>query len=102
MIYTLIIQKGNLFTGAGAKFYYTGLKYDKDKKLRKSKISPPSLDGTDWKHIFIQSHSTTRTLQPNTKFLYCEYKTPSPHLNWCTYDLNSYIATIMYIFQVCL
>ena len=25
------IQKGNLFTGAGAKFFYTGLKYDKDK-----------------------------------------------------------------------
>ena len=75
------IQEGKLFTGAGAKFFYTGLKYDKDKKLRESEISPPSLDGTRWKHIFIQTHSNKRRVQPNTKFLYCEYNTPTPHLN---------------------
>ena len=38
------------------------------------KRAPPSPDNTEWKHIFIQSHSHKRELYPGSMFLYFEYR----------------------------
>ena len=63
-------QKGELFTGPGV-FKLAGVgKYHDDTK----EIKAPNLRDTDWKCIFIQGKMNFgRLLQPNTKFLYCEY-----------------------------
>jgi hypothetical protein len=66
------LQSGRLFTGAGAKFFYTGYEYSDD-DVSITTVSPPDLRGTEWQHIFIQSYSSKRQLLPGTKFLYCEY-----------------------------
>ena len=72
----IVISKDNkLYTGGGAQFVCTGGPYTMHPILRKTKISPPNLKGTKWKHIFIQSHSGRRELLPGQKFLYNEYKT---------------------------
>ena len=66
------MQSGRLFTGAGAKFFYTGHEYSDD-DVSITEVSPPDLSDSDWKHIFIQSYSSNRRLLPGTKLLYCEY-----------------------------
>ena len=71
---TIILQHKRLFTGAGARFFCTRGGYESD-YIRKTKYSPPCLDGTPWEHIFIQSHSNERELQADSKFLYFEYQT---------------------------
>lgn len=66
-------QDGPLYSGPGAKFFCTG-DYSFD-YINDNKIPPPSLDKTDWSHIFIQNHSEDRELLPGTKFLHLEYQT---------------------------
>ena len=66
------MQNERLFTGAGAKFLYTGHEYSDD-EVSKKNVSPCPLTDTEWKHVFIQSRSSKRQLHQGTKFLYCEY-----------------------------
>ena len=68
------LQDGFLYSGPGAKFFCIS-DYSFD-FISENKVPPPSLDRTDWIHIFIQSHSDRRELLPGTKFLYLEYQTP--------------------------
>ena len=69
-----ILQDKSLYSGAGAKFFCIG-RY-KFNYISKNKVPPPSLENTQWTHIFIQSHSDRRNLLSDTKFLYLEYNTP--------------------------
>ena len=70
---TLPKQDGSLYSGPGAKFFCTG-KHTFD-FISHNKVPPPSLNNTEWIHIFIQSHSDRRELLPGIKFLYVEYQT---------------------------
>ena len=71
VIFIIIInQKGDLYTGPGVRNLIGAYKgYDETKEIR-----APNLSDTEWECIFIQGRKAYgRVLEPNTRFLYCEY-----------------------------
>ena len=81
-IYIVILkqlQKGELYTGPGVRIL-AGADviegYDETKE-----VEAPDLTDTEWECVFIQGKKAYgRILEPNTRFLYCEYDyTPESH-----------------------